>query len=243
MPANSDTVIETSPIYKTTNYDQFHRIKGNRDPDEGHVKALMESMVENGNLTHKDPIVITKDKGVFDGQTRLEACKRLGYPVCYKYRDGVTVKEMRIVNTFRKNWNWFDFATSYKNEQNNPHYADLLRLYEEYKQPFTILMTYSCGRLKSSSKWLREVFFKGDFKIPDINKTRELLDMYEDYIDAARIKNHNFAKAVYRFIKDRESGVYNHQHMLVKLKTHRKSLLTCYFEQDYLATLQDIWRA
>lgn len=242
MPVNNDSVVQTTSIYQTTNYDQFHKIKGNRNPDEGHVKALMESMRENGNLTYEDPIIVTKDKGIFDGQNRLEACKRLGYPVAYKYRDNATVQGMRVANTYRKNWNWYDFATSFKNEQNNPHYADLLQLFEEYKLPFNVLVQYCCGRGRMSSKWLHEVFFKGDFQIDDINRTRELLDMYQDFAEAARCKNTDFSRAVYRFTSN-ASSAYNHQHMLSKIKTHRKSLLTCYFEQDYLAALQEIWRA
>lgn len=242
MQAEGDKVIETTPIYQTTNYDQFHRITGNRDPDEGHVKALMESMRENGNLTYEDPIIITKDKGIFDGQNRLEACKRLGYPVAYKYRKNATVKGMRISNTYRRNWNWYDFATSFKNETNNPHYSDLLQLHEEYKLPFGVLIAYCIGMTSHSAKWLREVFFKGDFQITDINRTREMLDIYQDYAEAARVKNRDFANAAYRFISTKTS-TYNHPHMLTKIKTHRKSLLTCYFEQDYLSTLQEIWRA
>lgn len=235
----SDEVVKTTPVYRTTNYKQFKKINGNREPDPGHVNALVKSMVENGNLTEDDPIEITKDWGVFDGQTRLAACERLGIPVCYKFREGGTVKEMRVANTYRRNWNWVDYAVSFRDEQNNPHYRDLLELHAEYKLTFGILMTY-CDIPAYDARWLRDVFFKGDFVITDLTNVRKMLDAYQEYVKITDIKSRNFARAVARFMKN---PTYNHHNMINKLRIHKKALNNCYLEQDYLFTLQDIWRA
>ena len=66
-------------IYQTKDYDLFSYYEGNRRISEEHVKGLLESF----NECHYEfvPIIVTPGMVVLDGQHRLEASRKGGYPV------------------------------------------------------------------------------------------------------------------------------------------------------------------
>tara|TARA_R100001143_G_scaffold11837_1_gene13372 strand:- start:2352 stop:3305 length:954 start_codon:yes stop_codon:yes gene_type:complete len=68
-------------IYQTTDYDLFSYYEGNRRISEEHVKGLLKSF----NECHYEfvPIIVTPGMVVLDGQHRLEASKKGGYPVSF----------------------------------------------------------------------------------------------------------------------------------------------------------------
>lgn len=240
---SNDKIAKVVNVYETTDYDKFQLIVGNRQTDKGHVRSLQKSILDHGNLTIDDPIEVDQDFNVFDGQHRLAALKALGMPVYYVFREHPTVQSIRIANSNRKNWNWQDYATSYRDELNNQHYAQFLELFEEFKYNFRILLTYCgenahSGRTEANSA-LRK-FIDGDFVMKDYDKTYEQLTQYQELSEAAKIHNREFAIASYRFM---QNSTYNHAKMLDKIRAHRTALANCYLTLDYLYTLQDIWRA
>lgn len=250
MLRQKDKVVKTVDVYETTDYDKFTLVKGNRKPDKGHTQGLKLSMIEHGNLTVDDPIEVNEKFQVFDGQHRLAALKKLGLPVYYIFRDKPTIQDIRIANSNRRNWNWHDFATSYRDELANVNYAQFLKLREEFGYGFRILLTYSgadepnltpnktAPRNNKGTNVQR--FLAGDFVMKDYDKTRELLGMYQEVAEAAKLNNREFAIAFYRFA---QTSTYNHAKMLEKVRAHKTALAGCYLTTDFLYTLQDIWRA
>ena len=81
--ANTDKVVATFNVYQTKDYDKFKTIKGNRNIDEPHVRSLQRSFLENGNRMDQEPMEVTDDFAILDGQHRFTGSKRLDMPVCY----------------------------------------------------------------------------------------------------------------------------------------------------------------
>ncbi len=239
---NNDKVVSTIKVYETTDYDKFTPIKGNRKLDKGHIRGLQKSIIDNGNRTADDPIEVSEDFKTLDGQHRLAALEALGYPVYYRIKELGTVKDIRIANSNRANWSWYDYATSYRDEQSNKDYAEFLELANDFtklSKNFNVIIAYSGFGSGKRNKITRS-FLDGDFKMKDFERSRELVGTYEELAETAKINNRQFSMACLKFI---QTSTYNHQHMLGKLKTHKSALANCYIESDYLFTLQDIWRA
>lgn len=74
-------------IHSTTDYEVFGKLSWNRMVNEGKVKALMHSILNNNELPFK-PMIVTRDLFIMDGQHRLEAAKRLGVAIYYVVDDG-----------------------------------------------------------------------------------------------------------------------------------------------------------
>lgn len=93
-------------IFKTKDYGQFKKMKGQRPLNEKKVITLMKAIdVEVGNI---QPILVYADKTVWDGQHRLEACKRLGAPVEYKVTEN-SGNDAVIINNTATKWGTLDY--------------------------------------------------------------------------------------------------------------------------------------
>lgn len=236
---SQDKLVKTIEVYETTDYAKFSFVKGNRKTRPGHVRSIQLSMLKHGNRMIDEPAEVTKDFKLHDGQHRFEACKSLGYPFSYTFRDNSTVPDIRVSNAYRENWNWRDFATSYRDELNNAHYRQFMELVDEFGYNFRILLAY-CTGVTSHSYGKGRAFLDGDFVMNDYEKTSEQLQMYSDIVDICKIRKPQLAIAVYKFIN---TSTYDHARMLGKVLAHKTALNNCYTENDFLYTLQDIWRA
>lgn len=117
------------PVYVTTNYEIFKRLKGNRDIPESRISKIVNSIQNVGWV--RNPIVVNENMEVIDGQGRLTALQRLGMPVEYIISNGAGTKECIFMNMHMVNWSQADFIKSYA-EQGNINYQRLLSLMEKY---------------------------------------------------------------------------------------------------------------
>jgi hypothetical protein len=134
--------------YKTTNYDLFKTLKGNRQLNELNVKSIVKSIEENGILPS---IAIVNEKmEVIDGQHRIEAMKRTENPVYFQVREGYSLKDCIALNVASRNWTTMDYIDSYA-EQGNPDYERLRNVMEKYSElPKDVIRTL-CVRNSASS--------------------------------------------------------------------------------------------
>ena len=72
--------MSNNKIYSTSEYNLFHKLKGNRGINELHVRKLVEAIKEKDLQI---PIIVDHDMNVLDGQHRLDAYKIVGNPVSY----------------------------------------------------------------------------------------------------------------------------------------------------------------
>ena len=96
-------------VYRTSKYDTFRHLQGNRTTDEARVRKIMKSIQDVGYISN--PIVVNERMEVVDGQGRLEALRRLGMPVEYIIATGANIKGCQAMNNNTTRWGnnaWID---------------------------------------------------------------------------------------------------------------------------------------
>lgn len=159
-------------IEKTSDYDKFKTIIGNRVISKSHTSKLMSSIVTR-NLLENNPIIVNDGMEVIDGQHRLMAAKNLGLPIYYTKSVGTTIPDVQLLNSTNKTWTMEDFCNSYIG-QGNRNYQELLDFTKMYKIKMStaiIMLTFGpyftfthkrrmtvgdfkLGRFKIIPKWL-----------------------------------------------------------------------------------------
>ena len=100
-------------------------IDGNRSVDEKHVAKLVTA-IKTRNLLHINPIKITCDYKIVDGQHRVCAAIILKIPTVPCLAVGsVTLEEVQAVNACSRRWTSMDLAVSYA-KRGIKSYQDLL---------------------------------------------------------------------------------------------------------------------
>ena len=114
-------------INSTTDYSQFEFNELNRGVDDAHVRRLTKNIKENGLI---QPIIVTADGNIIDGQHRFHACRELGIAVQYIIRDAMSMGDVVELNNMSKPWTIMDKVQSYA-AQGNDHYVRLLEFHAE----------------------------------------------------------------------------------------------------------------
>ena len=189
-------------IHETTDYDSFKKLPGQRDVVEKHVDEIVNSIEEYGWIC--DPIRVTENMEVFDGQHRLAALRRLGLPVEYLVIDGLsTANAVRIINNTQKKWMMRDYTNSFA-ETGEESYILMKDLVDKYQVPERIVMRAA----KKGSTTNNNYNFKNGkftFEVEDYFAADEKLPLYKQYCTLfAKHGGHQKAKdSVYFFLIER----------------------------------------
>lgn len=122
-------------IYTTTDYEQFNRLKGNRDVTNKRVAIIKESITRVGYISN--PIIVNEGLEVIDGQGRLEALKQLGMPIEFRIVKGLGIVECRAMNLKPTGWSISDFVKSYA-EYGNENYIRFKKIADKYDFGYTL---------------------------------------------------------------------------------------------------------
>lgn len=123
-------------IFTTTDYEQFKRLKGNRDVTNKRVAIIKESILQVGYISN--PIIVNEDYEVIDGQGRLEALRQLGMPVEFRVIKGLGITECRAMNLKPTGWSISDFVKSYA-EYGNKNYIRFKNIADRYGFGYTLV--------------------------------------------------------------------------------------------------------
>lgn len=123
-------------VYTTTNYEQFNRLKGNRDVTNKRVAIIKESIAQVGYISN--PIIVNENHEVIDGQGRLEALRQLGLPVEYRIVAGLGINDCRAMNLKPTCWSISDFVKSYA-EYGNESYIRFKDIADRYGFGYTLV--------------------------------------------------------------------------------------------------------
>ena len=172
--------MKTPKVYQTKDYSLFDRIVGNRwidNPDnERHVRKLMESFQE---IYVPEPIIVSKEYGIIDGQNRLEALKRLNFPVLYIISNiDVSVRQIQMMNNLNKKWSTVDYLTSNMGTEiqkyPNTYHDKPYHMYNLFKKKYNFShrnnLQLLCGFTAAADKEIEQGFKFGKFKISDWEK-------------------------------------------------------------------------
>lgn len=227
-------------VEKTTNYNRFKILGGNRVISRAHIKHIKASMVEKSIPV---PIIVNEHFEIIDGQHRFSAAEELKKPVHYLRIPGLNLSDVQRLNSNSKNWTMNDYLQSYL-DLGKKHYRVYAEFMEEFgfghEQNFILLNN---GKLDRDMK--RKGFKDGKLRITDAqlewardaaNKIIEIGSKFEEgrdctgkrYFVAACCKAFNVPK-------------YNHAHMMKKIHARRNPLVPQETLQDYTRMLEDVY--
>ena len=163
--------IPVQQINYTNDYSIFKPLLGNRDIDDGRVAKVRKSIIENGWMML--PILVNENMEIIDGQARLTVLKELNLPVYYIIQKGLTIKECRALNVYRKDWKITDYIHSYA-VNGDPDYVKIEKVIKQYGGLVPVNVIQSCyngrnGGVTGSSKILQGHEFRVvDEKLGDV---------------------------------------------------------------------------
>lgn len=230
----ADEIVATVNLLKTTDYEKFKHLPGNRDLDMRHVRRIAKSMREDGNMLDLFPIRVNKEFHIIDGKHRLKAAELNKYPAVYEVSPNATIATTLVGNTNNKNWTWFDFAESHAG-RGNENYQQFLELYKKHRFNFQILLSY-CS-LSIIGKFKSTEFNHGNFVMKNYALVDKLLEQLGELSVVADQRSRVFAMACLKLMR---TPAYDHQKMLTKLELYGERLNNCYTSADYFMALHEI---
>lgn len=117
----------TDTITITSDYGQFEFTEYNRSVDAGHVRKLKKLIKRQGLM---QPISVTPDGYIIDGQHRFHACRELGIPIKYIVSDALRMSEVVELNNSSKPWTIADKVHSYA-AQGKEDYIKLVNFHND----------------------------------------------------------------------------------------------------------------
>ena len=219
-------------ILQTTDYTQFKFLEGNRLINESHVEKLKKSLRQE-NLLHINPILVTRDKRVIDGQHRLTACEELNIPVYYRVIDEeVGLEDIQRLNTTVSKWTLLDIANSFAAKGLKP-YQDFLRLHKE------IGLSVTCTVGLTGQQW-GEPFKSGKMKGFDYAKALAMGDMVKKILECVAVSHRIkcFIQALISLLKNSE---IDRQNLFVKVKRYAGDLRGASSTKGYHEQLINIY--
>ena len=145
-------VKSSEEMFKTTDYDMFRRVVGNRKVLEDRVAKILASFDKIGYIPV--PIITNEKYEVIDGQGRLEACKRRGLPINFIVRPGLKIEDCIVMNINATPWNLMDYIECYA-ETGNLNYQWIIKLFNEMYSSYgkkCITVNNMCTALFNSKK-------------------------------------------------------------------------------------------
>jgi hypothetical protein len=208
--------METLKIQKTADYTQFKRIKGNRQPNQGHVNKLIQAISTNPRSIEYTPIIVNEKNEVIDGHHRLRADEALELPVHYLQVKGLTLKDVQGLNSINKPWTPTDFAKAFGLNHD-------------------ILLSFL-----GLEKVISTVGFKaGGLIVKDPQRSHDLCQKLIEmgqYYDG--VKRRSFALA---FKTAWMNPDYDHKHMLGRMKLKGSEIQDWSVPEDYLREMEAIY--
>lgn len=225
-------------ILSTKDYDQFIVLDGNREVNEKHVTALMQSMKEEECIS---PIQVNEHMAVIDGQHRLNALMRLKKPVHYYIVKGANLQTVQKLNSHTKNWRIEDYMESYVNA-GNKHYIQYQGFRDMYKMGHTVnlMLLTETGIANGHNRITEEQKFKnGTFKVVDIDGAIEKAMKLEQM--APFCEGYKARSLVYALVKCMKNKKFDWKRWIHKCSYQQKKLVVCSNVEQYLEMIEEVY--
>lgn len=240
---------QISVVYEEADYSKFTTFRTNRKPD--HVGRIKCNIINKGWITN--PILVTNDPVndkfvIIDGCNRFNSLKELQLPIPFIVLENATEDDMVALNIVQKNWVKIDYINFYASK-GYEEYIKFLNIKNEYPD-FTIstleyVLKLSCeGEHRNSEKYAGRISL-GNFKVKDIDRSREILNFCIDVRNGSAqgsevFNQQNFVLTVMRLFRNKN---FDPEIMLYKLNTNRTMIGRCNSCESYREMLEDIYNA
>lgn len=189
-------------IHQTKSYSSLKHYECNREIDQNNLKKIKESIKQHGQ---KQPIAITSDGHIYDGQHRFMALRSLGLPVWYYVNHSAKPEDLLLVNQVRKGHTIRDLVWYYAHN-GNIDLQRLLKLQDEWsKKGFSESVIYLA--FNSSSKSYQPLIRTNQYVLDEVFGVRFLntLLLLQDKGGLKEAKKATFARSLRSIIKTNKS--------------------------------------
>lgn len=214
-------------ILETNNYNQFKHFPSNRPIKE---YALVDS-IQQKNLLHLNPIMVTKDFYIVDGQHRLEAAKILDIPIYYVVDPHLTEDDIAILNFNQKSWvigNFLNFFVGKKISD----YIFLDRIMREYKLPLHFVVYSALARGSDCYQYFKsgKISIKNKELLEEsFYKYNEVYTLCSKICDLTKGIHTKGMRSLWTFIHKKK---YVHQRFMEKCTKHCDLVITAFSFKD-----------
>ena len=168
-------------VYETQNYEQFQIYDSNRNLTQNN---LLEESILKSNLLKFNPMIVSSDYHVIDGQHRLDIAKRNNLKIFYMIDNNGDDSKAQELNISRKNWSQVDHVRFFA-KKGKTTYIFINQMIVKYKISVTAFVEcFCCIRLDDKIFYPR----KGDFRKGLISlrfNNIEIFDYLERYNEIA----------------------------------------------------------
>lgn len=225
-------------IYRSSDLSIFKLCDKNRSINQGHVKKLVKSMKVHGFLP--DPIRVSDDYIVIDGQHRLEAARKVGIPVLYFIDNtgGNIVEKMVLKNTGHLAWSKMDYITV---NLDKPSYRQL-ELFRSKYPDFRLteqLMFLSNSPtnvdkdLFASGRWVSKDI---DIAVKWVENLRSLKPYFEEGYNLSI-----FVRAMIEIMYESDKNGFDFKEFLHKVELRPSSIYRCGDKRTYKQMIENIY--
>ena len=238
-------------VYKTSNYDLFTFLQGNRDLNKAHLMRLKNSFKKKQLIS----LIICNEKmQVIDGKHRLEVARELGLPVYFIIIPGYGLSEMQVFNSNMMNWTKYDFLNSWCHAGHSEYLAfrNFMRRFPQFGFAAceTLLTQYLTTNRNTSSPEVRsetnkkgtytiKYFEEGELQIPNYEysvQCAEKILMISPYYDGFSRKL--FVSAILGVFQIEN---YSHDQFMARLKANPTWLKHCATVGQYRLMIEDLY--
>lgn len=237
MTENADIVRETGvKVWKTTNYKMFHFIPTNRTPKEAKIRKLVRS-IQKKNMLSERPIMVNKDKGVVDRQTRLLSAERLKLPIYFTVNAEARMVEVHLLNANTWPWTMQDYLESYMKD-GRTEYLVLDSFTKKYGLSLSVslgLLTQEQNRVKDSISAFKE----GEIKLGNLEKADKLgqnIRALSTYVTGTAWKSRDFIRALLAFYKKVDPDTFLEKVKDSPIRIGRRATI-----KEYLRDFSDVY--
>lgn len=226
-------------VEKTTSYDKFKMLGGNRGVSKIHVRHIKTSMAEKAIPV---PIIVNEKFEIIDGQHRFHAASELKHPVHFIKIPGLGLPDVQRLNSNSKNWALNDYLQSYLDlgKKNYQVYADFMDEFGfQHEQNFILLTNGNLGHTRRPDFQRGKLRISADQLAWGSVAAQRIIDIgskFEKERDCTGARY--FVAACCKAFNVKR---YRHDHMMKKLIAKRNPLLPQASLQDYTRMLEDVY--
>lgn len=240
---------ECAKIYQT-NHDLFTFMNNNRDVDYNNVNKIKESIEKHGFLNQ--PILVSKDFQIIDGQHRYLAWKSIDNRVRPKIKFMIETSETeieqlcKITNVISKPWKDLDFVKFYAKSsiENSADYRSILNVLEycnEKKIKVSVMFIVNLLAKTDNSEMTKAVK-EGNFKCKNTEQSaKNMIDKmlkFKEILDAKELSKPVFNHKAFRMalIKALKTEGLDEKRLLQKINV--TPFTRCVTVAEYLSEME-----
>src|SRR6056300_291920 len=222
----------------TTNLDMFKLMESNRPVNQGRVKRIYQSMMDEGLLVI--PILVNKKMEIIDGQHRYHASKLSGKGIYYLQVDNYGETQVIQSNQNSQSWTRKDFLEFYVSKGNRNYIK--LKQYMEIYPHFSLtdsMFLLTNGNFTNTRK---DQFNNGMYKIGNYSKAvqwGEFITSLQKYFPEGYSRT-IFVRSIISVLRKYENE-FNTDEFIKKSEIVPHFYKICGSHSDYVRMIEDIY--